>query len=101
MLPLLEKPSTDDWEKDLAFTISRNGGESIRTHDWRFTHWDFGSGGMELYDLKMILANSLTLRVIPSTARPSKSLSCNLKLSESRLVLPISGLAERKSEGRF
>ena len=52
MLPLLEKPSTDDWEKDLAFTISRNGGESIRTHDWRFTHWDFGSGGMELYDLK-------------------------------------------------
>jgi len=36
----------------LAFTISRNGGESIRTHDWRFTQWGYGEKGMELYDLK-------------------------------------------------
>ena len=52
MVPLLKNPSADEWTKDLAFTISRNGGESIRTHNWRFTHWGFGSGGMELYDLR-------------------------------------------------
>jgi len=52
LVPLLKNPSTDEWTKELAFTISRNGGESIRTHNWRFTHWGFGSGGMELYDLR-------------------------------------------------
>ena len=52
MVPLLENPSSDDWKKDLAFTISRSGGESIRTHNWRFTHWGFGASGMELYDLR-------------------------------------------------
>ena len=52
MLSLLENPASRDWKKDVAFTISRSGGESIRTHDWRFIQWDFGAGGMELYDLK-------------------------------------------------
>ena len=51
MLPLLEDPKSNDWMKDFAFTISRNGGESIRTKDWRYTHWEHGSGGRELYDL--------------------------------------------------
>ena len=40
LITLLKDPSADDWSKDLAFTISRNGGESIRTEDWRFTSGD-------------------------------------------------------------
>lgn len=52
MLPLLKDPASNDWKKDVAFTISRSGGESIRTHDWRFTQWGFGAAGMELYDLQ-------------------------------------------------
>ena len=52
MVSILKDPASTKWKKDLAFTISRNGGESIRTHDWRFTHWGYGSAGMELYDLK-------------------------------------------------
>jgi arylsulfatase A-like enzyme len=52
LVPLLKNPKTKAWKKDFAFTISRNGGESIRTHDWRFTQWGFGSAGMELFDLK-------------------------------------------------
>ncbi len=52
MLPLLKNPKSDDWKKELAFTISRSGGESIRTPQWRFTQWNHGKGGMELYDLK-------------------------------------------------
>ena len=50
--PLLMDTKSSAWKKSLAFTISRSGGESIRTADWRFTHWGFGKRGMELYDLK-------------------------------------------------
>ena len=52
MLPLLKNPASNSWHKELAFTISRSGGESIRTPHWRFTQWDYGAGGMELYDLR-------------------------------------------------
>jgi len=52
LLPLLKNPTTKEWAKDLAFSISRSGGESIRTSEWRFTHWGFGAKGEELYDLK-------------------------------------------------
>jgi len=52
MAALLEDPSAKSWDKALAFTISRSGGESIRTRDWRFTHWGFGAKGEELYDRK-------------------------------------------------
>ena len=50
--PLLSDTESSAWTKDQAFTISRSGGESIRTKDWRFTQWGFGEKGMELYDLK-------------------------------------------------
>lgn len=49
--PLLLDPQSSDWTKDQAFTISRSGGESLRTNDWRLTQWGFGEKGMELYDL--------------------------------------------------
>ncbi|MDG1976777.1 MAG: sulfatase, partial [Akkermansiaceae bacterium] len=35
LLPLLKNPTTKEWSKDLAFSISRSGGESIRTSKWR------------------------------------------------------------------
>lgn len=50
--PLLTDTDSSAWTKDQAFTISRSGGESIRTKDWRFTQWGFGDRGLELYDLK-------------------------------------------------
>lgn len=49
---LLTDPESPLWKKEQAFTISRSGGESIRTMDWRFTQWGFGENGFELYDLK-------------------------------------------------
>ncbi|MCP4848571.1 MAG: sulfatase [Verrucomicrobiaceae bacterium] len=52
LLPLLRDPKSDKWKKQMAFTISRSGGESIRTPKWRFTHWGYGSKGAELYDLQ-------------------------------------------------
>ncbi len=50
--PLLIDTESAAWTKDQAFTISRSGGESIRTDDWRFTEWGFGEKGTELYDLR-------------------------------------------------
>jgi arylsulfatase A-like enzyme len=50
LLPLLKDPKTAKWDKHMAFTISRSGGESIRTHRWRFTQWGHGAKGAELYD---------------------------------------------------
>ena len=50
--PLLSDTESPAWKKTQAFTISRSGGESIRTADWRFTQWSFGENGSELYDLK-------------------------------------------------
>ena len=51
-MPLMQNPSSKNWIRENAFTISRSGGESIRTHDWRFTQWGYGTKGEELYDLK-------------------------------------------------
>jgi arylsulfatase A-like enzyme len=51
LLPLLQNPASERGGREFVFTISRNGGESIRTADWRFTHWGYGSKGEELYDL--------------------------------------------------
>ncbi|MEM9645753.1 MAG: sulfatase, partial [Planctomycetota bacterium] len=50
MVPLLKDPGTDSWERKDAFSISRSGGESLRTDRWRFTQWGHGSAGEELYD---------------------------------------------------
>jgi len=52
LTPLLNDPVSPEWKKDIAFTVSRSGGESIKTKDWRFTQWGFGEAGKELYDLK-------------------------------------------------
>ena len=52
LMPLMQNPSSKNWIRENAFTISRSGGESIRTHDWRFTQWGYGTKGEELYDLK-------------------------------------------------
>lgn len=49
---LLKNTKSEDWAKKAVFTISRNGGESIRTKDWRLTRWDYGKSGYELYDLQ-------------------------------------------------
>lgn len=52
LTPLLADTQSPKWTKDTAFTVSRSGGETIRTAEWRFTHWGFGESGTELYDLK-------------------------------------------------
>lgn len=46
--PLMENPDLKDWAKDAAYTMTHEGGESIRTTRWRYNTW--GDAGEELYD---------------------------------------------------
>lgn len=79
LVPLLEDPSTKSWDKTQAFTISRSGGESIRTPDWRFTHWGFGQKGEELYDRKNDPGEFTNLARDPDYAAHRTRLEANLK----------------------
>jgi uncharacterized sulfatase len=49
--PLLDDPAAT-WEKPAFTQVWRGGfpGYSVRTERWRYTEWDDGSRGAELYD---------------------------------------------------
>lgn len=49
--PLLENP-TATWERPAYTQLGRRGvdGRSVRTDRWRYTEWNGGSDGIELYD---------------------------------------------------
>ena len=83
MVSILKDPASKKWKKELAFTISRNGGESIRTHDWRFTQWGFGNAGMELYDLKNDPGEFTNLASNPKYSEPLKKLQQKLELKRT------------------
>ena len=78
MVSILKTPASKEWEKDMAFTISRSGGESIRTHDWRYTHWGYGEKGQELYDLKKDPGEFTNLAADPNYSVSMKKLKKQL-----------------------
>lgn len=49
--PLLENPAAA-WNRAAYTQVQRGGfpGHSVRTERWRYTQWDFGNKGVELYD---------------------------------------------------
>jgi arylsulfatase A-like enzyme len=91
LVPLLENPSTGEWSKDLVFTISRSGGESIRTADWRFTHWGFGEKGEELFDRKNDPGEFTNLAKNPEYAAKRKELKALLEKITSGCVARMAG----------
>ena len=51
MVPLL-KQTDAKWEKPARTMVHHNDveGKSVRTERWRYTEWDEGKKGVELYD---------------------------------------------------
>jgi uncharacterized sulfatase len=49
--PLLDNPAAT-WTRPAFTQVQRGGfpGHSVRTERWRYTEWDFGAKGSELYD---------------------------------------------------
>ena len=49
--PLLEDPKRE-WDRPAYTQVTRQGfsGHSVRTERWRYTEWDYGRRGAELYD---------------------------------------------------
>lgn len=49
--PLLDDPAAP-WARPAFTQVQRDGfpGHSVRTERWRYTEWDFGNKGAELYD---------------------------------------------------
>jgi len=48
--PLVEDPSGKAWKDKVAYTVTRGGGESLRAGRWRYSVWQDGKAGVELYD---------------------------------------------------
>lgn len=48
LVPLLDKPDDASWTKPALSQV--NGGRSVRTERYRYTEWEGGNRGRELYD---------------------------------------------------
>ncbi|MFT5497594.1 MAG: iduronate 2-sulfatase [Kiritimatiellia bacterium] len=79
LLPLLKDPTSSGWKKNQAFTISRFGGESIRTYEWRYTQWGHGEKGMELYNLRKDPGEFTNLAGHPEYAQQLKRMKDQLQ----------------------
>lgn len=48
LTPLLDQPNDPSWRKPALSQV--NGGRSVRTERYRYTEWEEGRSGVELYD---------------------------------------------------
>lgn len=81
--PLLTDTRSSAWTKHNAFTVSRSGGESIRTNEFRFTQWGFGERGLELYDLKTDPGEFTNQAKNPAYATALKTLQQQLRIKRN------------------
>ena len=81
--PLINQPD-DEWAKPARTQIQRGGannsvtGRTIRTEQWRYTEWNRGERGAELYDHRSDPTESTNLAANPSYEATVKELSATL-----------------------
>lgn len=75
-------------------------GHTIRTADWRYTEWDSGRQGRELYDHRIDPQEITNLADLPAHAATVKQLSETLQ-EAVRKSLPASGVIPEVTEGAW
>lgn len=80
LVKLLKDPKSE-WEKAAYTQVRRNTlmGRSVRTERWRYTEWDEGKAGVELYDHDTDPQEFTNLATDPKHAERIKELSALLK----------------------
>ena len=91
MAPLLKNPDAS-WNKSAYTQVTRivNGvmimGRSLRTERWRYTEWNEGKDGIELYDHTKDPEEFTNLAKDPKHSSEIKNLSSLLKKNSSDLL---------------
>ncbi|MBO9640983.1 MAG: DUF4976 domain-containing protein, partial [Siphonobacter aquaeclarae] len=69
------------WDKPAYTQVRRNQlfGRSVRTERWRYTEWDGGKAGAELYDHEKDPEEFTNLAAAPEQANRVKELAALLK----------------------
>lgn len=80
LVPLLKNPKAA-WDKPAYTQVRRNQlfGRSVRTERWRYTEWDGGKAGVELYDHEKDPEEFTNLAAAPDQAGRVKELAALLK----------------------
>jgi arylsulfatase A-like enzyme len=66
--PLLEDPQGKGWKEKPAYTITKSGGDSLRTNRYRYNEYNKGKDGVELYDHQSDPQEFTNLAVDPAYA---------------------------------
>ncbi|MDX9880471.1 MAG: sulfatase [Prolixibacteraceae bacterium] len=99
LLPLLNNPDVK-W-KYPAFTQFQGediSGHSVRTERWRYTEWDYGNSGIELYDQKKDQQELKNLAHNPKYASVVKQMKASLKKNHPELVSGGKAIANTKEK---
>lgn len=98
--PLIQDPQAK-WDHPAYSQVQRGGfpGHSVRTDRWRYTEWDFGAKGSELYDHEADPQELHNLAADPKEAQVVEQMKALLKQIHPKRVT--GGKAEPGTKAKF